>query len=106
MQLKSIYRLNVTAIALLGFGLVAIFGSFPCGAFSVALGQAMFILGWIAGSACLLLSFVIDRVKCPHCGQPFHRPAYTHWLARHFAKTQPRWTCAHCGYGAKSKAES
>ncbi len=101
MQLPSIHRLNFVAMACLVGGLMSIFLALPCGMFSVTWAEVLFTLGWIAAIISLLLSFFIDRVKCPHCGKPFNRSRQSNWIARNLSMTQPRRTCAHCGHGAK-----
>lgn len=104
MQLPGIRRLNLAANVLLIAGLVMMFGGLAVSvvtqsetAFGVTLFSSFGVL-----LACMLLTFAVDRVKCPQCGQPFNRPAYGNWLVRNFAKTQTRRTCAHCGFDGRS----
>jgi hypothetical protein len=99
MDLQSIRRLNLTANALLVSSALMVFAGIPIGALvSMTLGIATMVTGFIGVAACLLLSFAVDRVKCPNCGKPFNRPDYKNWLLRTFAKTQTARQCVHCGY--------
>lgn len=101
MRLQGFRRLNLTANVLLVTGLVAVFLGFAAGlAFGAeTLFGVLFAVGWIAIGVCMLLTFVVDRVRCPNCGKPFNRPDYGNWFVRNFAKTQTRRFCVHCDYG-------
>lgn len=101
MQLPGIRRLHFTVNLLLVTGLLGVFGAVAGGVVleSETLFGILFTLGWIAIGVCLVLSFVVDRVRCPNCGQPFNRPDYRNWLVRNFAKTQTHRCCVHCDYG-------
>ena len=101
MQLRGIRRLHLTINALLMTGLLAVFGAVAGGVFleSETLFGVFFAFGWIAIGACLLLSFAVDRVRCPNCGRQFNRPDYRNWFVRNFAKTQTHRSCVHCDYG-------
>jgi hypothetical protein len=104
-QLRRIRQINVVAIALLLTGLLGLFGGIAAGVVfdSELLFYVLFALGGAAGGVCLLLSFVIDRVRCPRCGKPFNRPVYRNWLARNLARTRPHWSCVHRGHGARKQ---
>ncbi len=100
MQLPGIRRVNRAANVLLIAGLVSVLGGLSVSVLTrseVAFGVSLFA-GFGALFACLLLTFAIDRAKCPRCGKPFNRPDYRNWFVRNFAKTQTRRTCAHCGF--------
>ena len=103
MQLEWIRRLNLVTSALLVLGIVALFGSFALGLVFGPRTPLLVIhgIGWVLLIACLLLTFAVDRVRCPKCGKPFNRPEYGNWLVRNFAKTRPRRSCAPCGHGAR-----
>ena len=101
MELRAIRRLNLITTAILAAGLLTIFGGIGIAILinSETVFAVSIAAGFVAVFAVVLLSFAIDRVKCPKCGKPFNRANYRNWFARNFAKTQPRWSCAHCGYG-------
>ena len=101
MKLSAIRRLNLTVNTLLVMGLVMVFLGVAVGVGfdSEALFGILFTLGWIAVGVCLLLGFVVDRVRCPNCGKPFNRPEYRNWFSRSFAKTQTHRSCVHCHFG-------
>ncbi len=101
MKLAGIRLLNLAANTLLWTGLMmtlgAVAGGVVVGAETVF--SILFALGWIAVGACMLLTFAVDRVRCPNCGKPFNRPDYRNWFVRNFAKTQTHRSCVHCDYG-------
>jgi len=101
MKLAGIRLLNVAANTLLLTGLMMVFGAVVGGVVLKAetLFEILFALGWIALGACMLLSFSVDRVRCPNCGKPFNRPDYGNWFVRNFARAQTHRSCVHCGYG-------
>lgn len=103
MRLNAIRRLNIFTTALFVAGLLTVFGGIAVAVVinSTSVFAASFTAGFVALVAVLLLSFAIDRVRCPNCGKPFNRPDYGSWLGRNLSKTQPRWSCAHCAHGKK-----
>ncbi len=103
-QLRGVRQINVVATMLLVAGLLALFGGVAIAVVfdSEILFWAFFTIGWTSVGACLLLSFVVDRVRCPKCGKPFNRPDYQNWIARNFSKTRPHWSCVHCGHGRRN----
>jgi hypothetical protein len=78
MKLAGIRLLNFAAKTLLVTGLImipaAVAGGVVLGAETVF--AIFYAVGWIAVGACLLLTFAVDRVRCPNCGKPFNRPDY------------------------------
>jgi len=101
MHLRNIQRLNTAGLSLLVGGGLVLFGGLALSVLlsSETLGAIAIIGGFGACGISLLLCFIIDRVKCPRCGKPFNRPEYRNWFARQFSRTNPRWTCFHCGLG-------
>ena len=84
MKLRAIRRLNVIATSLVVVGVLAILGGL---AVSLVLdSEQPFAVthptGWACVLASVLLSFAVDRVKCPQCGKPFNRPDYRNWFIR------------------------
>ncbi|NLS93724.1 MAG: hypothetical protein GXX96_16310 [Planctomycetaceae bacterium] len=108
MRLQVIRRLNLTINVLFVTGLVAGFLGFGAGVvFGVEpLFEILFAVGCIAICVCMVLTFVVDRVRCPNCGKPFNRPDYGNWFVRNFAKTQTRRSCVHCDYGRTIQDDS
>jgi hypothetical protein len=104
MHLRGIQWINWISNSLLFLALAGIFGGLAISIVSPSsepLGSAVFLTGFGMVFTALLLSLVIDRVRCPKCGKTFNRPHYSNWFARHFSKTSTRRTCANCDYGAE-----
>lgn len=101
MQLRGIRRLNLTVNVLLVMGLAALFLGFAAGLVFGAetLFGVLLALGWTVIGVCMVLTFAVDRVRCPNCGKPFNRLDYGNWFVRSFAKTRTRRFCVHCNYG-------
>lgn len=97
MQLSGIHRLQLTVNALLVTGLLGVFGAVAGGVVleSETLFGVLFTLGWIAVGVGLVLSFAVDRVRCPNCGRPFTRPDCRNSLCatlRRLKRTGPAFT--------------
>jgi hypothetical protein len=103
MRFSDIRQRNMVAAILLVAGLIVLLGGLAVGfAFdSEVLVVVLLSIGGAALASSILLSFVIDRVRCPECGKLFNRPDHRNWFARNFSMTQPHSSCVHCGHGSK-----
>lgn len=102
MTLRWIRRVSLACTLSLAVGLAVMFGGIALASIfeSERLFTAAFIGGWAIVIAGIPLWMVAEFVRCPKCGRPFNRQEYRRSLLRMLAKTSPRWSCLHCGYGS------